>query len=129
MLIFGHPHIPFSKFYHVSSIEAINHTPSNAMLLFSYDKEVFELITHAQENSLDFAMQVHSLKEAVICERLNTNYLLVEHEIAKSVQKAADHYLFDAKVLVHIEDEEKIETIANEGIDGVIFSQAIVKVS
>jgi hypothetical protein len=129
MLIFGHPHIPYEKLYHVSSIDAIVHTPSNATLLFSYDEEVFELIEHASTNGLNFAMQVHSLKEAIICENLNSQYLLVEHDIAKSVQKAAEHYLFDAKVLVHIENEEKIETIANEGIDGVIFSEAIIKVS
>jgi len=128
MLLFGHPHIEHEKLYHISSIEAIEHTPANSTLLFSYDNEVFELIRHAQENALEFALNISSLKEAIIGENLDAKYLLLNHEIAKSVQKAADTYVFDAKVLVHIEDDESIETLASEGIDGVIFAEAVIKI-
>jgi hypothetical protein len=129
MLLFGHPYVPSEKLYHVSSIEAITHTPSNACLLFSFDTEVFELIEYAQTNALEFAMDISSLKEAVISENLGAKYLLMQEDIANDVQKAADTYLFDAKVLVHIADESKIEALVNEGIDGVIFSQAVVKIT
>ena len=129
MLLFGHPNIPYEKLYHVSSVEAIAHTPPNACLLFSGDKEVYELIEHARQNILEFAMDISSLKEAIIYENLDAKYLLLNHEIAKSVQKAADTYLFDAKILVHIENEESIETLAEEGVDGVIFSEAVIKIS
>jgi len=129
MLLFGHPHITHEKLYHISSIEAIEHTPPNSTLLFSYDNEVFELIAYARENALDFALDISSLKEAIISENLDAKYLLVQHEIAKRVQKAADTYLFDAKVLVHAETEESIEALANEGIDGLILAEAIIKVS
>jgi hypothetical protein len=129
MLLFGHPNVPSEKLYHVSSIEAIAHTPSNACLLFSFDQEVFELIEYAKSNALEFAIDVSTLKDAIISENLDTKYLLVQDEIANSVQKAADTYLFDAKVLVHITDEDKIEALASEGVDGVIFSEAIVKIS
>ena len=128
MLLFGHPHVEHEKLYHISSIEAIEHTPANSTLLFSYDEEVFELVEYARENVLEFALDISSLKEAIISENLDAKYLLVNHEIAKSVQKAADTYIFDAKVLVHVEDEESIETLANEGVDGVIFAEAIIKV-
>jgi len=128
MLLFGHPHIEHEKLYHISSIEAIEHTPANSTLLFSYDNEVFELIRHARENALEFALDISSLKEAIIGENLDAKYLLLNHEIAKSVQKAADTYVFDAKVLVHIEDDESIETLASEGIDGVIFAEAVIKI-
>jgi len=129
MLLFGHPRIINEKFYHVNSIEAIAHTPSNTCLLFSYDEEVFDLIEHARENDLAFALDIASLSEAIICENLNAKYLLVDDEIAKSVQTAADTYLFDSKVLVHIKDEKEIEALAEEGIDGAVFSQAIIKIS
>jgi len=129
MLLFGHPHVEHAKFYHIGSIEAIAHTPSNSLLLFSYNSEVFELIEYANANALKFALDITSLKDAIIGENLDAQYLLVKHEIAKSVQKAANTYLFDAKVLVHIEDEKSIETHADEGIDGVIFAEAIIKVS
>lgn len=129
MLLFGHPRIINEKFYHVNSIEAIAHTPSNACLLFSYDEEVFELTEYAQQNALSFALDISSLTEAIIGENLDAKYLLVNDEIAKSVQTAADTYLFDAKVLVHIKDEEAIEALAEEGIDGVVFPQGIIKIS
>ncbi len=129
MLLFGYPHIRHEKLYHVSSIEAIRHTPPNSTLLFSYDKEVFDLIEYARENALMFALDVNSLKDAIVSENLDARYILVRHDIAKSVQKAADTYIFDAKVLVHIDDEENIETLADEGIDGVIFAEAVIKIS
>lgn len=129
MLLFGHPRIINDKLFHINSIEAIAHTPSNACLLFTYDEEVFELIEHARENDLSFALDISSLTEAIIGENLGAKYLLVTDEIAKSVQTAADTYLFDAKVLVHIKDEEEIEALAEEGVDGAIFSEAIIKIS
>jgi hypothetical protein len=129
MLLFGHPHVSNEKLYHVSSIEAIGHTPSNACLLFSYDEEVFELISHARANGIFFALKVSNLKEAVIGENLDAKYLLLNEEICVRVQKAADNYLFDAKILVHINDEDEIEDFAEKGIDGAIFSQAIIKIS
>lgn len=129
MLLFGHPHIKNEKLYHVSSIEAIGHTPSNACLLFSYDEEVFELISHARANGIAFALDVSTLKEALIGENLDAKYLLLSEEICVRVQKAADTYLFDAKILVHVDDEDEIEHFADRGIDGAIFSQAIIKIS
>lgn len=129
MLLFGHPHIPSEKLYHVSSIKAIENTPSNSCLLFSFDKQVYELIEHARTNSLTFALDVTNLKEAILAENLDAKYLLCQEQTANSIQKAADTYVFDAKVLVHIKDEEGIEAFANEGIDGVIFSEAIIKIS
>ena len=129
MLLFGHPHIEHEKLYHVSSIEAIEHTPSNSVLLFDYDNEVFELIEHARENALEFALNISSVKEAIICENLEAKYLLLSDELAPSVQKTADTYLFDAKVLVYITDENAIEDLASEGVDGAIFAEAIIKVS
>jgi len=129
MLIFGHAHIPSENFYHVNSIEAIEHTPSNTTLLFSSDEEVFEMVNFAKENSVNFALEIKSLQEAIIFESLDAQYLLVKKELAKKVQNAADTYLFDAKVLVHLEDEENFEDLIEEGIDGVVFSEAIIKIS
>jgi len=129
MLIFGHPHIPSEKLYHIGSIEAIEKTPSNSTILFDYNEEVFGLITYSLENELHFALNIASLKEAIICENLDAKYLLVSSELALSVQKAADTYLFDAKILVHAKNEDEIQDLASEGIDGIIFAEAIIKIS
>lgn len=129
MLLFGHPHIPSEKLYHVNSIKAIESTPANSCLLFSFDEQVYELVEYANTNMLIFALDVTNLKEAILAENLNSKYLLCQEQIVNSIQKAADTYVFDAKVLVHIKDEEGIEAFANEGVDGVIFSEAIIKIS
>ncbi|MDF1880212.1 hypothetical protein JHD50_02650 [Sulfurimonas sp. MAG313] len=129
MLIFGHPHIENEKLYHINSIQAIEHTPSNSVLLFDFDAEVYELIEYAKENALEFALNISSLKDAILGENLDAKYLLLSQELAYPVQKAADAYLFDAKILVHGENEDIIEGLASKGIDGLIFAQAIIKVS
>ena len=129
MLIFGHPFIKNEKLYHISSLEAIEHTPSNSTVLLTYNADIFEFIEKATQDRVDFAIDITSLKDAIICENLNAKYILVPHEIAKSVQKAADTYIFDAKILVHAKDENSIEELAEEGIDGIIFSEAIIKIS
>jgi len=129
MLIFGHPHIDAEKLYHVNSIEAIAHTPSNSVVLFDFNEEVYELINHAKENALEFALNISSLKDALFAENLDAKYLLCSYENALVVQKAADTYLFDAKVLIHVIDESKMEDLAQHGIDGIIFAEAIIKVS
>jgi len=129
MLIFGHPHIDNEKLYHVSSIEAIEHTPANSVLLFDYSNEVFDLISHARVNALQFALNVTSLKDALFAENLDAKYILVSYDHASVIQKAADTYIFDAKVLVHVEDESNMEDLAQRGLDGIIFAEAIIKVS
>ncbi len=129
MLLFGHPHVPSEKLYHIASIEAIEHTPAHSILLFSCDEEVFELIEFAKTNDLIFALDITSLTQAIICENLDAHYLLVNKTLCKSVQNAADTYLFDAKVLVHINNEQGIEEAASLGIDGAILPEAIIKIS
>lgn len=129
MLIFGHPHIENEKLYHISSTEAIKHTPSNSTLLFDYNNEVFELISYARENALEFALDVTSLKDALFAENLDAKYILTSYENASVVQRAVDTYLFDAKLLIHVQDESKMEDLAQHGIDGIIFAEAIIKVS
>jgi len=129
MLILGHPHIPHEKLYHVNSVEAIIHTPSNATLLFEYNNEVFELVEHVKANNIDFAMQVSTLKDAILSESLDAKFILVAQELSLAVQKAADTYLFDAKILVSAQDDTSIEPLALNGIDGLILPEAIIKVS
>ena len=41
--------------------------------------------------------------------------------MAKELQNLAENYLFDAKVLLCIKEEEEMLEIAKLGIDGVIF--------
>jgi len=53
----------------------------------------------------------------------------VSKALAKTAQSLADTYLFDSKILVNIEDEKDIEEMALFGVDGVLFSNAIIKIN
>ena len=129
MLIFGHPFLPYETFYHIDGIDAAAVTPAGSTLLFAWSETNLDLVSHCQANDLPFAIEVDSVKDALFAENAGARYILVELSLAKSVQKVAETYLFDAKILARIERESQIETIAFEGIDGVLFAEAVVKVT
>jgi hypothetical protein len=128
MLIFGHEYLKSERFYHISSTESIEHTPPNSLLFLEFDKRNLDIINHMQDNDLNFALEVSTLKEALFSEHLGSKYIICKNDIAKSIQDRAEHYLFDAKILCRIEDDSQIEVLAVEGIDGVIYGDAIIKV-
>lgn len=129
MLIFGHPDLPSETLYHIDSIEAITSTPPGSTLLFPWAEGNLDIIEHCRINDLPFALQAASLKEAIFAQNVGARYILVEGTLAKSVQKVAETYLFDAKILTRIDNESQIEAMAYEGIDGVLFAEAIVKIT
>ncbi len=128
MLIFGHSFLASERFYHISSIDSIELTPSSSLLFLEFDEKNLDIISYMQENGLNFALEVSSLKEALFAERLSAKYIICKNDIAKSIQDRAEHYLFDAKILCRIEDDSQLEVLAAEGIDGVVYSEAIIKV-
>ena len=129
MLLFGHRFIESEKFYHINSIEAVDHTPSNSTLFLNFSEKNLDIIEHLRANGIRFALEVKSVTEAVYAENLDAKYIIVNHVIAKNLQKIAENYLFDAKIIAHCDDEERIEEFAFLGIDGVVFSEAIIKIN
>lgn len=129
MLIFGHRFIPSETLYHIDDTGAIANTPANSILFFPFDESNLDLIAYCRENDLRFAMAVGEITELLFAENLGASYLVVEESLAKSAQKIAETYLFDAKVLCRVHEETKMAAMAFEGVDGVLFPEAIVKVS
>ncbi|MFH0710503.1 MAG: hypothetical protein V2A75_09855 [Pseudomonadota bacterium] len=129
MILFGHPLIPSERFYHVSSIEAINNTPSNSVIALFFEEQNLDIIAHLHLNSIRFALYVSSNIQAVLAENLHASYLIVNLKNGSEIQKIAEHYLFDAKVLGHCEDEENLEEILDMRLDGAIFAEAIIKIT
>ncbi len=128
MLIFGHEFLASARFYHIHSTESIALTPANSLLFIEFNIKNLDIITYMQENDLDFALEVTTLKNALFCEHLNAKYIVCNDDIATRIQKCAEHYLFDAKILCRINDDSEIESIATQGIDGVLYPDAIIKV-
>ncbi|MBN2815357.1 MAG: hypothetical protein JXQ67_01640 [Campylobacterales bacterium] len=129
MLFFGHRFLQNESLYYISDVDAIAHTPPNATIYIKFLESNLDLIDYAKTNALPFALGVADITELLYASALGAKYILVKKELAKTAQKIAESYLMDAKILVRIEEEEEIEELAILGIDGVIFSSAIVKIN
>lgn len=129
MLLFGHPYIPSLPFYHIDSIEALRHTPSNSVVTLFLTPKNLDIIEHLRQNSVRFAFHIETAVDAVIAENLGASYLIVLPKYAVTVQKVAEHYLFDAKVLGYIENVNHLDELVDMRLDGAIFSDAIIKIN
>jgi hypothetical protein len=129
MLLFGHPYVPSQPFYHIDSIEALRHTPSNSVVALSFAPENLDIIEHLRRNNVRFALRVQTSTDAVVGENLGASYLIVLPKEGEEIQKVAEHYLFDAKVLGYIDTQKDLELLIEMRLDGAIFSEAMIKVT
>lgn len=120
MIIIGNPYIKHDLFYPIDSILDIRNSPSNSTLLFGYD---LEIMSYCCENNIAYLVDVTSIKEAIFANNLKARYILINKTNSTKLQKIAENYMFDSKVLTHIDEEDEIEMIADSGIDGVIFNK------
>ena len=126
MLLFGHRFIASERFYHIEDIASISHTPANAVLHIVFHESHLDMLHHLQQNRLRFAVDVKNITELIYAENFDATYVMLSKSLAKEAQNIAETYLFDAKILVKINHENEIEMMAYEGIDGVIFSDALI---
>lgn len=129
MILFGHPLLSSERFYHIESLEAIAKTPSNSIIALFFAPQNVDLIVHLRNNKIRFALYVASTTEAVLAENMNANYLIVHPKVGQEIQKVADHYMFDAKVLGYIDQEDQLEKLIDMRLDGAVFIEAIVKIT
>ncbi len=127
MLIFGHRFIESENFYHIPNIQAIKNTPPNSTIYLDFSEENLDIIKHAVSNDVPLALGVKNITEIIYASSLGSSYTVVSKNLATTAQNIATSYLFDTKIIVHVEDETEIEEYALLGIDGVIFSNAIIK--
>ncbi len=121
MLIFGAKDLPTPNFFSVESVEDIKKSsPKDIVLLESFDSP-YELAKYCQANDIAYAVEVGSIKEAVFASNLGATFILCSFELAKEIQKVADNYLWDTKVLAKISNEDEIESVALAGVDGAII--------
>jgi hypothetical protein len=129
MILFGHPYVPSERFYHIDSIEAVRHTPANSVLALFFSPENLDIIHYLHRNAIRFALFVETRNDAVIAENLRASYLIVNPKYGSAIQKVAEHYLFDAKVLGYINETNDLEELIDMRLDGAIFPEAIIKVT
>ena len=129
MLLFGHKFIPSESLYHIQNIESIINTPPSSVIYLEFSEENLDIIEYANSNQIEFALNVKTIQELIYASALGAKFILVSREIARTAQNIAENYLFDAKILVHVLYNEEIEEFALLGIDGAIFSNAILKIN
>jgi len=129
MLIYGHRFIKSDSFYHVLDIESISNTPPSSIVLVEFSEENLDIIEHITSNSITLALEVTDIKQIIYASALGASFIIISKELAKTAQNLANNYLFDAKIIVNIESEEEIEELAILGVDGVVFTNAIIKIN
>lgn len=129
MLLFGHPYVPSAPFYHIDAIEAIRHTPANSVVALFFTPENLDIIEHLRQNGIRFALHIETPTDAVIGENLGASYLIVLPKHGEAIQKVAEHYLFDAKVLGYLENTDDLEDLIEMRLDGAIFADNLIKIT
>jgi len=122
MIIIGHPLIASTPITSVASIQELKLTPPNSTVLIPYDNI---LLQYVQSNHVSYAVKSTSIKEAILLNAMGAKYIIATQEAAQELQKVAENYMFDSRILVIINDEVEIEKLAMQEIDGVIFQNTI----
>ena len=128
MIVIGHRYFGGDSLYRVNRVEDVNQTPSNSTVILTFSEENLKLIKHLSINSINMAIEIKSITEAVISENYRASFLIVPNSLAKELQEIADNYLFDSKILTVIESDGEIEKFAKIGIDGVLLKGGICSV-
>jgi len=118
MLLIGDKLVPYEEIINISNIENIKTSKANSTVSFGYNDEILK---YCFENEINSAVIVNSIKEAIYCNALNSKYIIASKDLAKKIQKVAENYMFDSKILAIIESSDELEVIASFEIDGVIF--------
>lgn len=113
----NHPKVLFKP-----NLSGLDMTPAGSIVLTTYnaaDMKTYE--TYAPV----LGIIVYSLKEFIVAAKCGVKYAIAGYGLAKQLQKAADNYLYDTKVLAIIDKEEELEQAAIDELDGVIRADLI----
>ena len=122
MILIGDKNIPYENIENINCIDDIKNTKPNSTLLFKFD---FELLKYTQQNDVNSAVVVNSIKEVIYASNLDAKYIIPRNELLVQTQKLAENYMFDSKILAVIKDDEELEQMALEHVDGVIYRDLI----
>ena len=118
MILIGDKLVPFEDVFLIKNIKDIENTKANSTVLFDFNEEI---LTYCYKNELFCAVVVNSIKEAIYCNNLNVKYIISEKELSIELQKIADNYMYDSKILAIIDSNKELEQVAKLEIDGIIY--------
>lgn len=118
MILIGDEIIPYETIVKINSIDDIKSTKPNSTLIFDFNVDI---MTYCQNNSVKYGVVVSSVKEAIYANALRAKYIISDINMAEKIQKVAQNYMFDSRVLAVIEQDLQIEEVAFVQIDGAIY--------
>lgn len=122
MIILGDNLVEFETLFRIYHKEQISESPSNSTLIFKYNPD---LLQYASQNDLPYGVMLSSIKEAIYANALNAKYIIASKSLATDVQKIAENYMFDSKVLAIIDSNDEFEEVAMNEIDGVVYKNIL----
>ncbi len=125
MKIFGYREFQNEKLFLIKDISQINNTPPNSNILFDYNEDILQYVS---KEKLPFSVITSSITETLISADFSAKYIVIKgKDLLLNIQKIADTYMFDSKILYLGKNEADIEYCALNGIDGIIFENSIIK--
>ena len=122
MILIGDKLVPCESIGFINSFDDIKNTASNSTVSFRFNEE---LLAYCFKNSVNSAVLVSNIKEAIYSNALNAKYIIAQKELAQKIQKVAENYMYDSKILAIIQSNDELEEIASMEIDGVIYSNLL----
>lgn len=122
MIIIGDKLIPYEEIFFIKDIKEIENTKANSTIGFVYNENLLE---YSFKNELSFVVIVNSIKEAIYSNSLKAKYIIAQKDLSKELQKIAENYMYDSKILAIIDSNNEFEEIAKNEIDGIIYKNLI----
>ena len=119
MIILNDKRFSEERFCNVKNLEEIENSPNNSTLIFQYSENDIPLYQFCKKNGVPYGVKISSIQEFIFIHNLNGKYVFVDDlDLAKTLQKLADNYLSDTKIIMET-SLKKIEKIALLEIDGI----------
>ena len=122
MIIIGDDLVSYEDMFRIYHQEQISESKANSTIIFKYNNDILK---YASQNAISFAVIVTSIKEAIYANALNAKYIICSRDVSKEIQKVAENYMFDAKVLAVIKSNDELALVASDEIDGVIYKNIL----
>ena len=118
MIILGHKLIKFEPFYFIDTLSDV----------VKFDNLLFEFNENLVEKALNksFSIIANNVTEVVLSNAFGAKFIIInDKSLVKEAANLAEHYLFDSKITLIIEDESELKEAINLRVDAVIFRKAI----
>jgi hypothetical protein len=104
-----------TEIFFADTIEEIKKTPSGSLIVLEFQEQDLEFYANAD---IEIAAILTNSRDFILCAATKIRYAVAHIALAIELQKLADRYLYDIKILA-IAPSNAIEKIASLGIDGI----------